>query len=112
MKISVEENEFRISLLLGAKTALFGVVTPHLRAITLGWNFEKTVLIIRSYYDKGITNLEKELISAFATQLVSNFYENWQLDEQVIHLDAPQKMEMLKEWIYIRYEGELGPLSY
>ncbi|MBF0492841.1 MAG: hypothetical protein HQM15_08680 [Deltaproteobacteria bacterium] len=112
MTITEEENKFRIRLLLGAQSALRGVATPSLRAITLGWDFEKRIIFVKSYFDKSICDIERDLVSAFATEIASDFYENWQLDEQVIQLDAPQKMERLKEWVYIRYEGELGPLPY
>ncbi len=90
-----------VTLLLEIQRALLGIVTPNLRMVTAEGNEEEIHLVF--YYHGDIPGKEKEMAEVASAEIVSGF-SNQTLNLEIIRVDAPAKMSLLKEVAYWRYE--------
>lgn len=93
----------RAKVLLSATRALLGAITPSVRGITVVYN--KEFIKLRVYFDIGATEEEKELISDAHGEIIADFPEIKTFPYEVIELPFPERMQVLSDWIYMRYEG-------
>ncbi|MGV3502551.1 MAG: hypothetical protein ACO1O1_02510 [Adhaeribacter sp.] len=92
----------RANVLLCATRALLGAITPSVRGITVDYNRE--FIKLRAYFDIGATEEEKELISDAHGEIIGDFPEMKAFPYEVFDLPFPEKMQVLSDWIYMRYE--------
>jgi hypothetical protein len=100
---SKASSDLRMKVLLSANRALWGSVTPALRGVTV--DYKKEQLVLRAYFDRGASEEDKELLDVAMTEMMADLdqhIEHWQYEP--IDLAFPQKMEVLKDWVYIRHE--------
>ena len=94
----------RTEVILSANRAMRGAVTQHLRGVTVDYNTQW--LTLRAYFDNGSTDDDKELIDVALTEMIADL---WQDIEQCrcehVDLPFPNKMKLLKDWIYLRHEN-------
>jgi hypothetical protein len=98
------DSDLRTKVILSANRALWGAVTALVRGITIDYSKEK--LTLRAYFDKGATESDKELIDDAMGEMMADLYpqiEQWNYEP--IDLPYPNKMEVLKDWIYLRHEN-------
>lgn len=92
----------RASLLLSAQRALLSEISPALRGVTIGWRDH--VIFIRSYFDGPISEEDHESMSCVATEVIADFPAPWTIADEVIRCDAPEPLECLIAWAYLRRE--------
>ena len=100
------ETDLRIRILLSANRALWGAITPNLRAITVDYN--KELLTLRAYFDKGASEGDKELINDALGGIMADIYQIEKCHYEPIDSPFPNKMSNLKDWVYIRHEESNG----
>jgi hypothetical protein len=96
-----------VQLRLAAQRALLGAVTPNLRGVTVGWESGATRL--RFYFDGPISAEDEAQARHVGAVLVTDYWYGspGALQEEVLRLDAPQPMERLAAWAYLRKETDL-----
>ena len=96
--------DLRQKLILSATRAMLGAVTPNLRGVTFGYDSDS--LILRAYFDPGATEDDKELVDVALTEMISDFPDEFSTCKyEAVDLAFPAKMQMLKEWVFLRSEG-------
>jgi hypothetical protein len=91
-----------VKILLSAQRALLGEVSPALRGVTLGWHDQ--VIRMRAYFDGPISEEDLESMTCVAAQIIADFPSPWNIDEEIVRCDAPERMEFLQVWAYLRRE--------
>lgn len=88
------------------RRALLGQVTPSLRGVTVGWD-ESTIRIV-AYYDKEITELDRELMEDVETHIMSDFPGIYWVELVAERYDAPLPLseKTLGMWVFRRFEEE------
>ncbi len=94
-------------LLISVCGALFGHVTPNLRALYVVLDDEVTRLMF--YYDTPLSELEEELASLTDTEFLADF-PNDKTDFKVIVLPYPAKIPQSGLCVYLRYEPSINSL--
>jgi hypothetical protein len=96
--IKVEEIEDRIYY--SADRALYGVVGPNVRLITIGWkDFEK--IFFRVYFSNEPSEQEKEDLDAAYGEILADFPFKWGEDiEHIVSDKPPDQLEILKVVVY------------
>lgn len=85
----------RISL----QRALLGEVTQNLVGITAGITGSK--ILIRAYFSEGATVSETDRISCIGAEVIADFPEFYEIDEQVM-FPTQEKMAELDFWAFLR----------
>ncbi len=98
-----DDCELATEVRLSVARALWGVPTPELRAVAVGWDDE--VIRLLFFYDKPVTDFESDLVGACGGEVIADFPAH-RIDEEAVHLPAPGRLELgeLKEWAYMRHE--------
>jgi len=100
------EIDFRRKIIVSANRALWGAVTRHLRGVTIDYNPNK--IILRAYFDSGATEDDKELIDDALGEILADFPDINDCIYEPIDIPFPEKMTVLKDWIYARHEQYEG----
>ena len=90
-----------ISLILSSVRALWGVVTPSVRSVST--EIRNDTIIWQCIFDIEATEEEMELMSDAASEVISDF-NNLTLDERIIKIHSPIKIDHLKNLIFLRKE--------
>jgi len=97
------EIDFRTQIILSANRALLGAVTENLRGVTV--DYSKDQLTLKAYFDKGATEVDKELIDIALTEMIADFKEINECKYESVDLFFPTKMTVLKDWVFMRNEN-------
>lgn len=97
-------DTLRTTVLLSFQRALLGNVHHSLRGITVTWD-HGTIYGI-AYIDGPVTDEVRDAISLVETEVLADFPPEYEVKIDVIRLDAPSPLTSLKEWVYLRMEGE------
>jgi len=82
--------------------ALFGEVSPALRAAGFSLNDDQITLVF--YYDGKISERDEESASCVETEVIAALPSEMQVASKVIRLDAPAKLPSPVRWVYSRRE--------
>jgi hypothetical protein len=98
-----EDIVFRARVLLTFQVSLLGMVTCHLRGVTVGWEAGKILAYL--YFDGEIGDEEFEISVDIEGEVAASF-PGHEIYVRPRRLDAPTPLnpEMLKEWVYRRKE--------
>ena len=91
-----------VLLRLSAQRALWGAITPNLRAVSA--DIRGTVIRWRADFDLPPTEEELELLSVAATEVIADFPAPWTIDEEVRVIPSPTPMEHLTHLLFLRHE--------
>lgn len=96
-------NNLRVNVLLAIQTALLGMVTKNIRAISCDWN--ESEIFINFIYDKEPSAEDKLICSEIEAEVISHFPEHKILVKLIaIPETMSLKEEMLPSWVYMRRE--------
>jgi hypothetical protein len=91
-----------VSLRLSAMRALWGIVTPNLRKVSIG---EKDHLIsLYFYYDQDPSEEEIDLSEDAATEVIADFPEPFWVSCERFVIAEPEKITFEGYLIYSRFE--------
>jgi hypothetical protein len=94
---------------LSVLRAMLGEVTPNLRAV--GFKVEDKTVKIFSYYDGPIDEDDKENVSCMETEVMSDFWPDYQIIWRCARRDYPERMadiakgEGIEHFVYVRKEA-------
>lgn len=87
--------------------ALLGEIYPSIRAIAVGFNAERT-LILRYYLDREVEESDRESIDDVIANILANTSSNDEIknvvDEVFFHLRSFKDLEPLDGFVYLRKE--------
>jgi hypothetical protein len=106
--MALSDLPLRVQVSLSLGRALWGVPTPALRAVTVSW--DEKWLKPRFVYDQPPSEIERDLVSASATELVADFTAH-KVDEswEVIPWPEPLHLQPGEAWAFLRYEPPQEP---
>ncbi|MCH9620329.1 MAG: hypothetical protein SP4CHLAM17_12830 [Chlamydiales bacterium] len=87
--MSQEDQSYGI---LSASRALLGAVTANLRAVTIHIDPSKKLVKVRFFYDGLISDEDFDTANTAMTEIISDFTEDYDLDDGVVRLDHPKKI--------------------
>ena len=94
----------RQSLLLSLQRALLGEVHAALRQASIEADPVMQMVHLRFEYDGDPSEAVKESCSCAASEVISDFPEPWQLDEQHVAVPRTQQLSPLAQVAYRRSE--------
>lgn len=93
----------RTTLLLSTQRALLGMITPKMRAVTIGYS--EIEFILRVYFDSDYSEDDVELLSEITTQIVADNSEIKSVKEELLVSTIPlRELEGLDSWVFERRE--------
>lgn len=98
------QQEINVSIRLSAQRALWGVVPPALRSVSV--DAQEPVVYFRCIFDRDATEDDKELLSCAATELIADFPDSWDIKEEYLVIPVPERMQHLKFLVFQRYEAD------
>ena len=99
----IDHITLRTNVILSVNRALLGSVTTHLRGVTVAYS--KEAFTLRAYFDNGATYDDKEFINVAVTEIEADMHKEIKLFHyEPIDLSYPEKMQVLMDWIFLRYE--------
>lgn len=84
--------------------ALLGAVTPNLRAVTLKIDQKELVVKVCFFYHGAISDEDFDTAHAALTEIISDFPDNYDLDDKVIRLDYPNPIPVDGRPVFRRKE--------
>lgn len=96
-------------LRLSAMKALWGIVTPNLRKVSI--EEKDQVISLYFYYDQKPSEVEVDLSEDAATEVIADFPEPFLINCERKVIKAPEKINFKGYLIYSRYERNNNNLS-
>lgn len=95
--------EFRRRVLLTFQVALLGMVTPSLRAVTVGWEGKR--IAAKCIFDRAVTIEEREACSDIEGEVLASF-PDCEVEVSPLFLEPGRKLNeaLLMAWVYYRKE--------
>jgi hypothetical protein len=98
----------RVDLIMSLQRALIGEVRAELRAASIQADPFRKLIKLRFEYDGEPSEEGQECGSRAATEVIADFPEPWDLEEEHVARPAPRKCEPLEHLVYLRHEGGAG----
>ncbi len=95
------EVELRTKLLLSLQRALLGAVSPALRQVSCGWQARQ--INLHFIYDGDISDDDLDAAHIVGAEVISDFSQGWDIDENIVRLDAPEKLTLLDNAAILAY---------
>lgn len=90
------------SMALLMQSALFGEVSPALRAAGFKLDHDRVTLVF--YYDGAITEADAESASCVETEVIAGLPSKIQVISEIKRLDSPTRLPSPDRWVYSRRE--------
>lgn len=100
--IAVSECNCAAELRLSALRALLGAIPSSLRAVSV--DVDKHTIYYRCIFDDEPTEIERDLLSVAATEVIADFPEPYDIEEEYLVIPKSGKMNHLKHLVFHRYE--------
>ena len=98
-----QQDHFRYRVLLNTQRSLLGMVTPNMRAITIGYSEKEYTLKV--YFEKEPNEREIELLTELTSEIAACMPEFKKFNEEyIVTLEKKGVLPCLNEWVYFRYE--------
>lgn len=101
--MSEPSGEFRSQLLLAFQVALLGMVTPALRAVTVGWEGKR--IAAKCIFDHAVVSDDWETCSDIEGELHASF-PDCAVEVSPVYIERGRdfRAELLTAWVYSRKE--------
>jgi hypothetical protein len=98
------QNDLRTMALLSVQRALWGKVTPDLRAVAVSWGPRS--IRARFVYEHDITDDLRELVSEAETEVIADAPEDVSVkfSDEVRPVSSPLRTASNEWWAYLRRE--------
>lgn len=99
----MEDFELRRQILLAFQVALLGMISPHLRGVTVGWDSSSIAGIF--FYDGFVSDADEEVVSDVEAEIIASF-PNFTINLKAKRHDQSKSLsdEGFKAWVYCRME--------
>ena len=95
----------RVELVMSLQRGLLGEVHPQLRMASIEADPFTKMIRLRFEYDGEPGEDVRESCSCAATEVIADFPEPWNLDEQHVARPLPSRCSPLQHMVYWRHEG-------
>lgn len=97
--------DFRAQVLLSVQRALWGVITPDVRAVAVGWGDH--VVHVRFVYDHPVGEEEDEVVADVETEVLADLEPDVMTVFTAAFDDSPVVSRLPEEgwWAYLRREA-------
>ncbi len=99
---NMNKNNISIELRLSAQKALWGHVTPCLRTASI--ENEGNLIKWKCVFDDSATDDDFELMSMAGTEIIGDFTEEFDIDEEFVITPYPNITDDYKYLVYYRHE--------
>lgn len=98
--MKVPEDDLKLSTQRG----LLGNVFPTLRAVCV--ESKENLIFVCFYYDGELFDDDKECCESTLDEIFADYSygPKMKFETPIVRLDYPQKMPLIGEWVYCRYE--------
>lgn len=92
-------------LLFSVNRALWGEVSANMRLIKA--RAEGSTILLRFYFDGEPSIQDRNSVSCAGSEVISDFPDEYVIEEEIIRLDAPEHLPADPSWItiYMRRES-------
>ena len=90
-----------IRLILSSLRALWGLVTPRLRSVSV--EMHDNTIFWQCIFDKDATKSDLEFMTEASSEVIADFKAN-KINENIRIIPFPEKTRHLKNLIYLRHE--------
>lgn len=90
-----------IKLILSSVRALCGLVTPHLRSVSV--EMHDNTIFWQCIFDKDATEGDLEFMTEASSEVIADF-STYKIIEEIQIIPFPKKIRHLKNLIYLRSE--------
>ncbi|KJF43708.1 hypothetical protein [Draconibacterium sediminis] len=90
-----------IKLILGSVRALWGMVTPNLRSVSV--ELQDETIFWQCIFDEEASDDDLRLMNDASAELIADFDTN-KIEEKILRVSFPREMIHLKNLIYLRKE--------
>ena len=101
----MDNSPGRVDLIMSLQRGLLGEAHAQLRMASIQADPCSKVIRLRFEYDGEPSEEAHECSSRAATEVITDFLEPWQLDDQHIACPAPARCVPLEHVVYWRHEG-------
>lgn len=101
--MSIEDD---VRLRLSLQRALLTHVTPELRSVSADVDPERRLINLRFVFARKPSDSEQDATSAAATEVIADYPNDWDLNEEYAVLPVPDRMSELRLVVYCRCEDE------
>lgn len=101
---SAAEYSLEMAIRLSIQRALLCQVTSNLRMVAVEWDEEEQKICLLFYFDKEISDEEKDIASSAAGEFWADFDKTTEAIEKYIQLDFPKPLPFHKCTVYRREE--------
>ena len=98
------KEDFEISLRLSAQRALLGEIASNMRLITIGWDDELRQFQIIVYFDKEVTEDDKENINNITAEILADIDFKSEKIECVYEKRQQNELKLLSFVVFARKE--------
>jgi hypothetical protein len=95
-------NDRKHQVLVAVQQALLGEVSARLRAVTVA--YDKKSIHFECYYDKEITDSDRDAMSCVETELMAIFPETHTITHNIQRKDYPEPIPKEMTWTFFRKE--------
>jgi hypothetical protein len=96
------KTEKDLNLMLSSMRALLGEITPSLRSVSN--ELRGKTIIWQGVFDSEATDDDFELLSMASGEVIAE-YNDFSLEEIITRIPYPNKMNHLKNLVYLRHES-------
>lgn len=101
--MSEPSAEFRSRVLLAFQVALLGMVTPPLRAVTVGWEGKR--IAAKCIFDRAIASDDWDACSDIEGEVLASFPDHEvEVSPMCLERGRELRAELLTAWVYRRME--------
>ncbi|QAY75824.1 hypothetical protein [Sphingosinicella sp. BN140058] len=104
-QIAMEAHLNRISLICSVNRALWEEVGPSLRVVAA--KDDEGIIRLRFFIDGEPSQEDLESASSAAAEVIADFPEH-ELDDKVVRLDAPERVQVTADWQIVFMRREPG----
>jgi hypothetical protein len=98
----MKNNLSNIDLRLSGQRALCGNIPTSLRSVSA--EFRNNKIVFQCIFDGNPSDDDKELLSIAATEIIADFPDINEIDEQFLAVKYPEKFKDLENLLYLKYE--------
>jgi hypothetical protein len=100
--MDTDHKQREMALRLSAQRALWGAITPNVRAVSAEWRAGS--IVWRGIFHAEPDDTERELLSVALTEVIADFPDVTDCDEEFLVIPAPRDMQHLAHLLYLRHE--------
>ena len=93
-------------LIASANRAMWGHITPNMRAVSLDFKEETAMIFVKYVFDEEPTEEEVDLTYTIGSEIIADFRKPWRIHEAIEVVPYPHDFADLEVLVYARCEED------